>query len=109
MGAVVDYTNAYDQRTVVQDAMDSAALAAGKKIGQLTMPQLEADVNAYYESNVGTRLSDPPELDVALAASTITLTTDLVVPTYFLGLIGLYHLDFHITSQATLAFGTLEV
>ncbi len=109
VGAVVDFTNAYDKKTVVQDSMDSAALAAGKKIGSLTMDQLKTDVDNYYYSNVGTRLDTPPELQVGLAASTITLTTTLVVPTYFLGIIGIHHLDFNIKSQATLAFGTLEV
>ncbi len=109
VGAVVDFTNAYDKKTVVQDSMDSAALAAGKKIGSLTMDQLKTDVNNYYYSNVGTRLDTPPQLQVGLAASTITLTTTLVVPTYFLGIIGIHHLDFNIKSQATLAFGTLEV
>ena len=109
MGAVVDYTNAYDQKTAVQDAMDLAALAAGKKIGLETTPQLTADVNSYYHSNVDPQIKSPPVLQVALQTSTITLTTDLSVPTYFLGMIGLHYINFHVTSQATLALGTLEV
>jgi Flp pilus assembly protein TadG len=109
MGGVVDYTNAYDQKTVVQDAMDSAALAAGKKIGTMTMAELEQEVDNYYYTNVGTRMASPPPLDVTLATQTITLETDLSVPTYFLGLIGLHHIDWHLTSQATLSVSTLEV
>ena len=109
MGAVVDYTNAYDQKMAVQDAMDSAALAAGKKIGLVTQTQLTTDVNSYYHSNVDQKIPVAPPLQVAVQTSTITLTTDLKVPTYFLGLIGLHEIDFHITSQATLALGTLEV
>jgi Flp pilus assembly protein TadG len=109
MGAVVDYTNAYDQKTSVQDAMDAAALAAGKKIGLLTQTQLVSDVNAYYHSNVDNEIPNAPILQVGVDASTITLTTDLAVPTYFLGLINLHSINFHITSQATLALGTLEI
>jgi Flp pilus assembly protein TadG len=109
MGGVVDYTNAYDQKTVVQDAMDSAALAAGKKIGTMTMSQLEQEVDNYYYTNVGTRMSTPPPLEVTLETQTITLETDLSVPTYFLGLIGLNYINFHLTSQATLSVSTLEV
>ncbi len=109
MGAVVDYTNAYDQQTVVQDAMDSAALAAGKKIGLLSMSELQQDVDDYYVTNLAGRLEQPPPLETSVNASTITLTTDLSVPTYFLGIIGLNSIDFHLKSQATLALGTLEV
>ena len=109
MGGVVDYTNAFDQKELVQDAMDSAALAAGKKIGLLTMTELQNDVDSYYTSNIGDGLADPPPLDTSVNASTITLTTELHVPTYFLGMIGIHELVFPLTSQATLALGTLEV
>ncbi len=109
MGGVVDYTNAFDKKEVVQDAMDSAALAAGKKIGLLTMDELRQDVDHYYTSNIGDNLADPPTLTTSVNVSTITLTTDLHVPTYFLGIIGLHELVFHLKSQATLALGTLEV
>jgi Mg-chelatase subunit ChlD len=109
MGGVVDYTNAFDKKEVVQDAMDSAALAAGKKIGLLTMAELQQDVDHYYTSNIGDAIAEPPPLTTSVNVSTITLTTDLHVPTYFLGIIGLHELVFHLKSQATLALGTLEV
>ncbi len=48
-------------------------------------------------------------LETSVNLSTITLTTDLSVPTYFLGIIGLNSINFHLKSQATLALGTLEV
>lgn len=108
-GGVVDYTNAYDQKMMVQDAMDSAALAAGKKIGLLTMEELEQDVDNYYAANLGGKISDPPPLATDVNISTITLTTVLRVPTYFLGMIGLNEIVFDLKSQATLALGTLEV
>ncbi len=109
MGGVVDYTNAFDRKELVQDAMDSAALAAGKKIGLLSMTELEDDVDSYYTANIGDNLADPPPLTTSVNVSTITLTTELHVPTYFLGMIGIHELVFPLTSQATLALGTLEV
>jgi Flp pilus assembly protein TadG len=89
MGAVVDYTNAWDQQTIVQDAMDSAALAAGKKIGLLSMEELQQDVNNYFTANISDQIYNPPTLNTAVEVSTITLTTELHVPTYFLGMIGI--------------------
>ncbi len=109
MGGVVDYTNAFDRKELVQDAMDSAALAAGKKIGLLSMTELEDDVDSYYTANIGDNLADPPPLTTSVNVSTITLTTELHVPTYFLGMIGIHELVFPLKSQATLALGTLEV
>ncbi|MEX0853509.1 MAG: pilus assembly protein TadG-related protein [Bauldia sp.] len=108
-GGVVDFTNAYDKQTMVQDAMDSAALAAGKKIGLLTMEELEVDVDNYYTANLEDKMVNPPPLTTAVEASTLTLTTVLSVPTYFLGMIGIDQISFNLTSQATLALGTLEV
>ncbi len=107
-GAVVDYTRAFEQRAVVQGALDSAVLAAGKKIGLLTTDQVKAEANNFYLSNIGDKLA-PPTLSTSIVASTITGTTDLRVPTYFLGIVGLDAINFHMLSSATLAMGTLEV
>ncbi len=109
MGGVVDYTNAFDKQTMVQDAMDSAALAAGKKIGLLSMTELQQDVDNFYVANIKDKLKAPPPLATSVNLSTITLTTELVVPTYFLRMIGIDQLVFPLKSQATLALGTLEV
>ena len=107
-GAAVDFTRAFEQRAVVQGALDSAVLAAGKKIGLLTAAQVKAEANNFYLSNIGDKLV-PPTLSTSVAASTITATTDLRVPTYFLGIVGLDVINFHMLSSATLAMGTLEV
>jgi Flp pilus assembly protein TadG len=108
-GGVVDYSRAYDQKTAVQDAMDSAALAAGKKIGLVSEDNVKAEANDFFNSNIMGKVDNLPVLKTNIAASTITITTNLTVPTYFLGIIGLNKFDFPLTAKATLAMGTLEV
>src|SRR6266496_3219330 len=108
-GAVVDYSRAFDQRTVVQDAMDAAALASGKMIGIKTDAQIKAEAQAFFATNVDTKVDTMPTLLSVISAQTITLTTTLTVPTYFLGMIGINEFTFPLTAVTTQAMGTLEV
>lgn len=109
-GAVVDYTNAYDQRGLVQDAMDAAALAAGKQVGLMTTDELKAEAENFYLANVGVgKITNIPTLETSIEGSTVDVTTELHVPTYFLGLIGLNEFIFNLRTQVTIAMGTLEV
>lgn len=108
-GGVVDYSRAYNQKSIVQDAMDSAALAAGKKIGLVSDDAVKAEANNFFNTNVTGKVDSLPRLNTGIAASTITITTNLTVPTYFLGIIGLRQFDFPLTAKATLAMGTLEI
>mgnify|MGYP000176886417 CR=1 FL=1 len=108
-GGAVDYTNAQQQRGIVQAALDSAVLAAGKKIGLMNNAELQTEANKFYVTNIGNKIASPPALATSVAASTITGTTTLHVPTYFLGVIGLNEIVFDIKSSATLAMGTIEV
>ncbi len=108
-GGVIDYGRAYDQKTIAQDAMDSAALAAGKKIGLITNAAVMTEADNLFAVNVGTKLDKTPALTGTIAASTLTLNTTLHVPTYFLGMIGLNEFVFPLVSKTTLAMGTLEI
>jgi Flp pilus assembly protein TadG len=109
-GAVVDYTNAFDQRSLVQDAMDAAALAAGKQVGFMDTDELKAEAESFYLANVGTgKISNVPDLNTEITGSTVDVTTELHVPTYFLGIIGLDEFVFDLHTQVTIAMGTLEV
>ena len=108
-GAVIDYTNAFDEKTMVQDAMDSAALAAGKQIGIMTTDEVKIEAGNFFDSNIDGKVTQTPTLVTAISGATIDLTTTLHVKTYFLGLIGLDEFIFDLKAQATLAMGTLEV
>lgn len=111
VGAVIDYTNAFDQRMVVQSSMDAAALAAGKQIGIMdTSEEIEARADEFFVANVQpSKVQIVPELDTVISASTVDINTTLHVPTYFLGLIGLDEFVFDLHSQVTVGMGTLEV
>lgn len=109
-GGVVDYTNAFNQRTVVQDAMDAAALAAGKKVSLLTTEEIQDLADQYFLANITPdKVTNVPDLDTSVGGSTVDIDTQLHVPTYFLGLIGLDEFVFDLHSQVTVAMGTLEV
>lgn len=108
-GGAIDYSVAYDQRTTVQDALDTGALAAGRKLGLLTTSQLKAEAQAFYASNIGTKLTNVPVMNVAVTGATLTATTQLKVPTNFLGIIGLDQIIFDLSSSVTSGIGTLEV
>ncbi len=108
-GAAVDYSRAYAQRTAVQDALDAAVLAAGKKIGLMDDDALKAEASNFYVANVKDNIPDYPEMHTTIGTQTITGTANLSVQTYFLGVVGLNYINFNVIAKATLAMGTLEV
>jgi Flp pilus assembly protein TadG len=109
VGAAVDFSRAYQERTVVQDALDAAALSGGRDIGVKTTDEIKVEVGKYYLANIGDKLGDPPALDPQISGGTITINTTLHVPTLFLRIIGLDELVFHMTTQAKAGMGTLEI
>jgi Flp pilus assembly protein TadG len=111
IGAAVDYSRAFRQRVVVQDALDAAALAAAKKIGKSDETTIKSDAQSYYSVNVGNKVDIVPTMTptVSINTATVTLETTLRVPTYFLGIIGLRQFVYNLSAQATQGLGTLEV
>jgi len=108
-GAVIDYSRAYDQRTVVQDALDSAALAAGKKLGIWQNSQITTEATNFFTGNVGAKVEQVPLLNTTITPTTLTLATTLHVKTYFLGMIGLNEFIFNLSSQTTVSTTRLRV
>ncbi|MEO8667730.1 MAG: pilus assembly protein [Bauldia sp.] len=108
-GAAVDYSQAFRERTIVQDALDSAALAGGKKIGVVSNDAVIAEAQSFFASNVATEIDPVPTLTPNISGATITLTTTLDVPTHFLGIVGIDELSFDLKSQVTQGIGTVEV
>jgi len=108
-GGVVDYSRAFDQRTVVQDSLDSAALAAAKKLGIWTDAQVKTEAGNFFTGNVQNKVEQVPAITATIATNTLTLTTQLHVKTYFLGMIGLNEFVFNLTSQTTISTTRLRV
>jgi Flp pilus assembly protein TadG len=109
VGAAVDFSRAYQERTVVQDALDAAALSGGRDIGVKTTDEIKADVVKYYLANVGDKIDNPPPLESGIAGGTITINTTLHVPTFFLRVVGLDEIVFNMSTQAKAGMGTLEI
>ncbi|MEJ0012158.1 MAG: pilus assembly protein TadG-related protein [Bauldia sp.] len=110
-GAAIDFSRAFRQRTVVQDSLDAAALAAGKQLGIIKDDDVKQLAQDFYGANVGNKVDVIPEMkpDITAGQPTLTLHTALQVPTYFLGLIGIKQFTFNLVAQSTQAMGTIEV
>ncbi|MCC6734676.1 MAG: pilus assembly protein [Bauldia sp.] len=108
-GAAVDYSRAYNQRMVVQDALDAAALAANRLIGSGTVEQITAEAEAFFQANVQGRLDLDLVFSTVVDGGTVTLTTELAVPTQFLGLVGINDIKFDLVSRTIAGAATYEV
>jgi Flp pilus assembly protein TadG len=108
-GAAIDYSQAFRLRTVVQDSLDSAALAGAKKIGVTSNEAAIAEATSFFATNVSDQVDPVPTVTPDISGSTMTLTTSLEVPTKFLRILGIDDLNFNLKSQVTQGIGTLEV
>ncbi len=108
-GAAIDYARAYDQRMVVQDALDSAALAANRLIGLATNDEIFAEAQAFFNANVEGRLDNQITLTMSVDGGSVALSTELPVPTMFLGLIGIENINFDVRSVSIAGAATYEV
>lgn len=108
-GAAVDFSRAYQERVVIQDSLDAAALAGGRKIGTYNNDQIKAEVDKYYYNNIGSKIQNPPALTMDVSGGTINLTTTLHVPTLFLRIMNLDEIVFNMQTQTKTGMGTIEV
>lgn len=108
-GAAIDYARAYDQRMVVQDALDSAALAANRLIGFATNDEIFAEAQAFFNANIGGRLDNEITLTMVVDGGSVALSTELPVPTMFLGIIGIENINFDVRSVSIAGAATYEV
>lgn len=108
-GSAIDFSYAYRQRSIVQDAIDAAALAANRKLGTSTTAQIQAEANYFYQANVAGQLPSPPPINTVVDKGTVTITTTLTVPTAFLGITGLNQIVFDLKTISTAGSSRLEV
>ncbi|SDB27922.1 Flp pilus assembly protein TadG [Bauldia litoralis] len=108
-GAAIDYSNAEEQRTVTQAALDRASLAVLPAIGTVPPEAVVAEAQALYTKGVEGRLSVPPPVVVDLDGGNLSLRSELQVPTRFLRLVGVDHFAFDLSAEAVAANVTYEV
>ncbi len=109
-GAAIDFARAYQERTVIQDSLDGAALAGGRKVGVSTNDEIKAEIDKYYYDNIGNKITNPPALTMEpVTGGTITLTTQLHVPTTLLRIMNMDEIVFNMKTQAKAGMGTIEL
>lgn len=110
-GAVVDFTSMEQARTRAQTALDSAALALQGKIDDLTEDELKAQAQAILEERLDdnniTAVVDSADEDTN--AGTLNLQAHIVVPTFFVQLVGISSIEAGLESEVTRASSDIEV
>ncbi len=108
-GAVVDYTNGFQQREIIQDALDAAAVAANRLNGIEPQSKVLAEALAIYKANTEGKIDSPPTMAVSIAAGTVETSTTLKVDNYFLGIAGLKEQIYDLSAKAVTGNATFEV
>ena len=108
-GGAIDYSRAFEQRLVVQDALDAAALAANRLIGIATEDEIYAEALAFFNANTDGRVDNELTLSMVLDGGTVELTTSLPVPTAILGIVGVDSINFNLRALTLAGAATYEV
>ena len=108
-GGAIDYSRAYEQRLVVQDALDAAALAANRLLGLATEEEIYAEALSFFLANIEGKLDEEIVLNMVIDGGTVELTTDLPVPTVFLGIINIDTINFDVRSLSLSGAATYEI
>lgn len=110
VGGAVDFANAYQIRTKLQNAVDAATLAAGREI-DLGASEGEATTvaNRVLVSNLGDNFPAGARVNFSFSGKTVTATGTMNVDTYILGVVGVNVFPVDVTSTVDISGGTLEV
>lgn len=93
MGAAVDYGRALAVRDRMAEAADSAALAIGSWTG-LTQDELKIKAQQYFDANYpASSLGTVGKLDVTFPSDGINISVSGSVPTTFMNVVNVDHID----------------
>jgi Flp pilus assembly protein TadG len=111
VGGAIDYANAYANRSKLQNALDAAALTAGRAVdmGQTESDALQAAAKVMA-ANLGSGFpSYASNFDIDFTAKTVLATANMNVDTYILGVLGFDYFPVAVTSTVRLPNGKVEV
>ncbi|MCC6983428.1 MAG: pilus assembly protein [Bauldia sp.] len=108
MGAAVDFSRAYQFRSMTQDALDAAALAANRLIGIKSEAEVRAEAARFYAANTR-RVPNAPPYTMVISGGEVTLRAQLHVDTYFTGLVGLDEIVMDLMAHTIAGNATYEV
>jgi len=110
VGGAIDFANAYQLRSKLQNAVDAATLAAGREI-DLGASQSDAQTvaNRVLQSNLGESFPSGVSANFNFNGKVVTADASLNVPTYILGVVGVDNFPVAVTSTVNISGGTMEV
>ncbi len=111
-GGAVDYSRAVDAKSRLQQAVDSAVLAAARD-PYASEAQIKAVATAYLNANTESMLgSDVSSVSITRtsgATAEVTVTANSASPTTMLSLFGIQKMDIKATSTAGVDLGETEI
>lgn len=110
VGGAIDFANAYQIRTKLQNAVDAATLAAGREI-DLGASEGEATTvaNRVLQSNLGDNFPAGARVNFSFSGKTVTAIGAMNVDTYILGVVGVDVFPVDVTSTVDISGGTIEL
>ncbi|MEZ5792278.1 MAG: TadE/TadG family type IV pilus assembly protein [Nitratireductor sp.] len=110
-GLAVDYSSAYMFRGRLQNAVDTATLAAGKEMSQLNDAQVRKIVRQYVASNLEAADNEfIKKLNIEIDRSSMSLkvTADAKMSANFAPIIGIKTMDYEVVASVKTAAGGIE-
>ena len=110
VGGAIDYAYAYRTRAKMQNALDAAALAAGRVL-EISASESDAQEAAtkVMDANLGPDFPAGLTVNVSISGTVVTATANVTVNTFILGTIGIDTFPVGATSTVNIAGGTFEV
>ncbi len=110
-GAVVDFTGVQQARTRAQTALDAATLALQKDMGNFTEAEIKAKATTILQEHINDA-SIESIVDAAIKDTgngRLTLQAHVLVPTYFVRLVGFENIRANLETEVTRASANLEI
>jgi len=107
-GAGVDIARSMVVRTRLSEALDAAALAVGSTTG-LSQADATALAQKYFNANytVDPAFGTPSAVSVSLGTDTATVSTNVPMPTTWIGVVGIKTVN--VTSSSTVVWGQTKL
>lgn len=110
IGGSIDFAYSYRIRAHLQNALDAAALAAGREMGMTSSESSAEDIaNDVLQANLGPDFPSGVTANFNIADGAVTATANINVDTFLLGAIGIDHFSVAVSSMINIAGGTFEV
>lgn len=110
VGGAIDYAYSYRIRSEIQNALDAAALAAGRELDTgASQSAAQNMAQQVLDANLGENFPHAVNLDVNVDGDIVTATASLNVPTFILPVVGVDNFTISATSTVNLSGGTFEV